>query len=276
MRRSSKPVGTTPELTFLDSAPASLRYLYRISAKDIRDILRRLLTPRAMADVWKTLAKHTDSDIAQRVSYKTSRDPYWRLWREIAQQLLRSRRLEKTWKAIDDDLGRIAKLAGDLRKEIVSSDREDEDKPPERRRRREDPPKTGERFDHRSLEEYCPEIIKQINNQRVILDGSDERRGGIVEWPMLSEVLDELIRHVERERESERSRDRSVKHDKKTKAGESNRRQRVFVVGLAQYLERVFGLDRRTESIPVTAAIAAAVFKEKILRDFVRKALRGN
>ncbi len=261
-----------PEL--LDSTPASLRYLYRITGVG-KEILQRLLTSPAMGLVWMTIARHINAGSAQRFSLKSPNDPYRQLWGEICVLLLRSRRPEKTWKAIDDDLKKIEQLARDLRKEVISSDREDEGKPPELRRRRDAPPKTGQRFDHRSLEEYCPAIVKTINNQGVRLDGEVMRRGEVVQWPRLSEVLDGLLEYVQRERESERSRSPAVKRDKKSKAGESNRRARVFVTELAQYVERTFGLDRNTESIPVTAALASAVLKQKILRDFVRKALRG-
>jgi hypothetical protein len=69
---------------------------------------------------------------------------------------------------------------------------------------------------------------------------------------------------------------RNTEEKKKEEQEEINRRQRVFVVGLAQYLEHTFGLDRKSESIPVTAVITASVFKQKVLREFVSKALRGN
>ncbi len=262
------------ESAYLSTAPQTLIRLHQHIGNG-KEILGRLLTDRRMVKAWMILSSHINADDERRYVKDSQRNPYRRLWVEIGGLLLRSRRPEKTWKAIDDDLERVANLAKDLRNNIIDSVLEDGGKPAHERRRRDIAPKTGERFDFRSLEKYCPEIVKRINSQRVLIDDTDRRRGDVVEWPRLSEVLDGLIECVERERELERSRNHSVKRDKKTKAGESNRQHRAFAVELALYLEHTFNLDRKTESIPVTAAIAAAAFDQKVLRDFVRKALRG-
>lgn len=273
-RHSRQAINKTLARHFLASSPASLQYLYGItSGRARKEILGRLLTSGEMDGAWKTLMTKGAVGAAQGFSHRSANDAYRRLWSEICFLLIRGRRRDKTWQAIDDDLKNILDLATKLRSRVIEIDRENEGKPPERRRRRDLAPKTGERFDV-SLKRYCPETVRRINDGLVVVDrGQVRRRWDVVEWPRLSEVLDGLIEQVAVQRNMEMSRKRLIKrvHDK---SGEKRRQQRYFVIGLARYVENAFGLSRDTESIPITAAIATAVFNEKILRDFVRKALR--
>lgn len=266
------------ENAYLKTAPETLIRFYNPTMNGAK-IMERLLTKRQMAEAWEILSSHINAneERAHRDSYGLN--PYHLLWGEIGTTLLNSRRAEKTKEEIDFDLKKIEQYATDLRNAIIDPDRTD------RRWSRTAAPKTGARFDYLYLYNYFPAEVMKLNMQCIPLQDDAWEKADVMErwsiadrllriWPHLSEVLDELIAKVRQERKKEKERVRPVTRDRKTSGGASNKKERYFVVQIAHYLERTFQLDRKTESIPVTAAIAAAVFNQKVLHDFVGKALK--
>lgn len=277
MRHLRRPADKPLVPTFLDSAPASLRYLYSITGVG-KDKLHRLLTDRAMAKAWTILAGQAGSTFRnQRFSVRSPNEPYRRLWANIVQLLLS--KPERKPSEIAAELNDIMKNAKALRQAIVDPDRDRHPRP------RSLPSKTGARFDYRPLYEYFPQQVMRINMQGASLrddawaKADDLERSSIayrllLAWPTFSEVLDELIAHIERERARESSRRRSVKRERKARSGDSTTKDRSLVVGLTEYLEQDFGMTR-DDAIAVTGPMATAVLGKNILKDFIRKALRG-
>ncbi len=270
------------EGTYLSTAPAALIRHHGQSSNG-KEILGRLLTQTRntkMERAWTIVSSHINAQDQKRSHIASPNNPYRRLWSEIGMLLIKSRRPQKALLDLDRDLHEIEKLATALRDKIIDPDRTGQPWP------RTAEPKTGARFDYPLLYEYFPAEVMKLNMQNIPLpddaweQANDMGRADIAHrllctWPTLSEVLDELLAKIKQERTKENERKRPVKRDRKTGGDASNRRERYFVVELAQYLERAFQMNRKTESIPVTAAIAAAVFNQKVLNDFVRHALRG-
>ena len=282
------------ESAYLNSAPEALILHHRVTGVG-KEILGRLLTQPKMDKAWPIISSHVKVQI-----YTPTGQPYGKdnpneahhlFWSQIVSIIFKSRAPEKSSVDLDDDLEKIEQSAKDLRNLIIDPDRTAQPWP------RTAEPKTGARFDYPYLYDYFAAEVMELNMQEIPRPDDAWEQANPMErdqiafhllrvWPHLSEVLDELIEKIGRERKKEKERELPVKRVRKIKDNGSNeekrkkeeerkRQERFFVVMLAKYLERELKMDRKTESIPVTAAIAAAVFDQKVLRSFVFSALRG-
>lgn len=232
-----------------------------------------------MNDTWTTLSPYVD-----RKGWQPSQgyysNPYIQLWSEICTLLLKARRRTKTKAEIDDDLNKIEECAKTLRDAIVDPDRTNFRWP------RGAAAKTGARFDYLSLYEYFPAEVMKINMQAIPLPdeaweavrGDGMARANIAGrllpiWPSLSEVLDELLAKIQRERDAERANIPVVQRRRKKKSGDDLTPQRFFVIGVVSHLEQRLGVERK-KSEAIAAAIATATLGEDIPTDFVSKAMR--
>lgn len=271
--------GRNPRVpSFLNAAPSPLiRHYGRIT--NGRERLERLLTLPQMNDVWVTLSPY----VARR-GWKPSDgyygDPYIQLWSEICHLLLNARKKKKTQAELDDDLEKIEEYAKKLRHAIVDPDRTNV------HWSRDAAAKTGARFDYVPLYEYFPAEVMKINMQAIPLpddawaaaQGDGPGRAHIAGcllpiWPTLSEVLDELLARIQRERDAERATTPVVQRRRKNKSGDDLTPQRFFVIGVVSHLEQRLGVERK-KSAAIAAAIATATLGEDIPTDFVSKAMR--
>lgn len=261
---------------FLSTAPAALiRHHGRIS--NGQQLLGRLLTSPGMNSAWGLLSKYVEGKDWPSSYYA---NPYMQLWSAIIRIRQASRAPRKTQKQIDDELKEIQGYAQKLRDAIVDPDREG-------RRPRNLPPKTGARFDYPRVHEYFPDDVMKINMRAISLQddawekaaGNGPVRAAIADrlltiWPQLSEVLDQLIDNIRRERGREKAAVSYVLRRRKKKSGDDLTPERFFVIGVVTDLKQRFGVERQT-AIAIAASIAAAISGEHITTEFVTKAMRG-
>ncbi len=250
--------GKQGNASYVSSAPEALKR-FHAHTRSGKEILGRLLSQPQMRNAWDLVTSNIDAQHKQQLGIHSPRNPYRRLWGEIC-TMIRSRAPEKKFEDVDDDLAKIEGHVTKLRDAII------------------DPEKTDARFDYRPLYLYFPTAVMKLNMQDIPLPDDAWEKANPMErdeiaprflraWPTLSELLDELLSAIKRERKVERER----KRYKRTR----DMGRRFFVVNLVQYIERTFQMARDKGSIPVVAAIASAVFNQNVASNFVRAALRG-